>query len=93
MVRTHTFRNGDVTLTMPTFKTLLETANGLYREMARDRGYGRDELIGTLPDHLLERVIALDRVDRFTYQVRFTSEPEPAYVLYSRRRQARGEAS
>lgn len=76
---------------MATLKTLLDTANGLYREVVDGQGYRRAELIEHMPENILTQPVTLERIDRCTYEVRFAQSREPSFVLYSRRRATRSD--
>ncbi|MDQ2742128.1 MAG: hypothetical protein M3Z66_07495 [Chloroflexota bacterium] len=72
-----------------TFRTLLETANGLYREIGGAQGWARSDLMATLSEGILARPVSLERVQSCVYAVRLQGDHEPSYELLSRRRTAR----
>jgi hypothetical protein len=77
--------------TIPTFQTILENTNGLYREIVSDRGYLREDLLAALPGDLLASEVQLRKVEHGVYSINTTDTGEQLYALFSRRRRPREE--
>ncbi len=77
-----------MTPAMPTLRTLLETANGLYRDSTVNEEYPRSALMAHLAPDVLELPVKLAKVGDGTYTVRLV-DGDDGFVLYSRRRAPR----
>ena len=72
-----------------TLRALMETMNGLYRG---PRGsFLHAEVVERTPDSLLDRRVALSRIDTFVYGVSFPDGESEPFTVYSRRRQDRSQ--
>lgn len=74
---------------MPTLRALLDTADGLYRDVSGGTSYLRDDLVGQLSDGVLSRKVTLCKTGFGTYRIMVDGVSSPSYDLYSRRRTAR----
>jgi hypothetical protein len=76
---------------MPTFKSVLETAAGLYRDRSSGRGYLGHELLQRLPPEVLTSSASLERLERCVYAIHLQTNGSRTFELYSRRRRPRLE--
>jgi hypothetical protein len=78
---------------MTTLRSVLETANGLYRESRTGQGYQRQDLLDKLPDEALDSPVHIRKVSPGIYEIELESSENGRYDLYSRRREARSVPS
>jgi len=74
---------------MPTFKIILETTSGLYRDLDSGRRYQGRELLEQLPSDVLTHRARLERLERCVYAIHLKANGGCTYELYSRRRRPR----
>jgi len=78
---------------MATLRSVLETANGLYRESRTGQGYQRQDLLDQLPEDTLDSPVQIRKVSPGVYQIELERNGNGTYNLYSRRREVRGESA
>jgi hypothetical protein len=71
---------------MPTFKSVLETASGLYCDQSSGRSYLGRELLERLPNEVLTSSASLERVGSGVYAIHLKTNGSRTFELYSRRR-------
>lgn len=76
---------------MATLRSVLATANGLYRESRTGRKYQRQDLLDQLPDEALDAPVHIRKMSPGIYQIEIETSENGAYELYSRRRTVRSE--
>jgi hypothetical protein len=77
---------------MATLRSVLETANGLYRESRTGQGYQRQDLLDQLPEEALNSPVHIRKVSPGVYQIELERNGNGTYDLFSRRREVRGES-
>ena len=76
---------------MATFRSILETANGLYRESGTGRGFQPYDLLHDLPEEALNAPAHIRKVSPGVYRIELEKSGNGAYELFSRRRSVRAE--
>lgn len=76
---------------MATFRSILETANGLYRESDTGRGYQPYDLLHNLPEEALNAPAHIRKMSPGIYRIELEKSGNGTYELFSRRRSARSE--
>jgi hypothetical protein len=74
---------------MATFRSILETANGLYRESRTGQGYQPSDLLHHLPDEALDAPSHIHKVSPGVYRIEVEKFDNGTYDLFSRRRTMR----
>lgn len=74
---------------MATFRSILETANGLYRESRSGQKYQPYDLLMNLPDEMLDSPAHIRKVSPGVYQIELLATGNGVYDLFSRRRAVR----
>ncbi len=76
---------------MATFRSILETANGLYRESDTGHGYQPYDLLHSLPEEALDAPAHIRKVSPGVYRIELQTSDNGTYDLFSRRRTVRTE--
>lgn len=76
---------------MATFRSILETANGLYRESQTGERYQPYDLLHHLPDEVLDASARIKKVSQGVYRIELEKTGDGMYDLFSRRRTVRAE--
>jgi hypothetical protein len=76
---------------MATFRSILETANGLYRETGTGQGYQPYDLLHHLPPEALDAPARIRKVSPGVYRIELEKSDNGVYDLFSRRRTVRPE--
>jgi len=76
---------------MATFRSILETANGLYRESDSGHGYQPYDLLHNLPEEALNAPAHIRKVSPGVYRIELEKPDNGTYELFSRRRSVRSE--
>lgn len=76
---------------MATFRSILETANGLYRESETGHGYRPYDLLHKLPEEALNAPAHIRKVGPGVYRIELEKSGNGTYELFSRRRTVRSE--
>jgi hypothetical protein len=76
---------------MATFRSILETANGLYRESRTGQKYQPYDLLHQLPDEVLDTSARIKKVSPGVYRIELEETGNGMYDLFSRRRTVRTE--
>jgi hypothetical protein len=76
---------------MATFRSILETANGLYRESRTGERYQPYDLLHQLPDDVLDASARIKKVSPGVYRIELEKTGNGMYDLFSRRRTVRTE--
>jgi hypothetical protein len=76
---------------MATFRSILETANGLYRESRTGQKYQPSDLLHHLPDEVLDTSAHIKKVSPGVYRIELEWPGNGMYDLFSRRRTVRTE--
>ncbi|HEX6506589.1 MAG TPA: hypothetical protein VF221_03065 [Chloroflexota bacterium] len=74
---------------MPTLRSVLETANGLYRDMNTGKGYLRQDLLAQLSEEALAVPIQIKKIRPGVYAIHLNGPRDGTYELFSRRRTER----
>ena len=74
---------------MATLRSVLETANGLYRESLTGQGYQRQDLLDHLSDETLDAPVHIRKLSPGIYQIEVETSENGIYDLYSLRREVR----
>lgn len=76
---------------MATFRSILETANGLYRESRTGERYQPYDLLHHLPPEALDAPAHIRKVSPGVYRIALEKSDNGTYDLFSRRRTVRAE--